>query len=106
MTPGLGNGWQLLLYRTLGMGWLLQHWLHDCTFNILTSSQTVCSNYCKAPIKFDFALGHLQTVHPDRMLTTARQAQKYGTFLRPARTSSMEILCPGGGGGGTPANFG
>jgi len=47
----------------------------------------------KAPIKFDFALCHLPTVYPDRILTTARQAQNYGTFLRPATTSSMGILC-------------
>lgn len=32
--------------------------------------------------------------NPDQnMLTTARKAQNYGTFLRPATTSSMGILC-------------
>ena len=47
MTPRPGSGWQLLRYRTLGTGWLLQHWLHDCTFNIpvLTFRLYICSRH-------------------------------------------------------------
>lgn len=90
MTPRPGSGWQLLRYRTLGTGWLLQHWLHDCTFNILTFRLYICSRHQLNSI-LHCVVCQLYTL--TECLTTARQAQNYGTFLRPATISSMGILC-------------
>ena len=90
MTPRPGSGWQLLRYRTLGTGWLLQHWLHDCTFNILTFRLYICSRHRLNSI-LHCVVCQLYTL--TECLTTARQAQNYGTFLRPATLSSIGILC-------------